>query len=343
MSTRNFFRTLLGIGIFALAVPLVFSQPGSEKKADKPATDKKIVAMFSDIYNPAHANHKANLNFARLVEEKTKGMLTIKVVPSGQLGATRESIENTISGAIQFCGLNNAVLGTFEPSRMIFDLPFIFRNNEHMAKAVDGPVGQETRATVEKKLGVRIIMDGMFDGPRIVYTRVKPINKPEDFAGLKIRTMESPLMIDTFKAVGANPTPMAATEVYMGLKQGTIDAAENSPQVILSERMYEATKYLSQTNHLNIPVLNIVNVAWLKSLPEAYQTAIDEGQKEAIAQQRATWVKAIADATEELKKLGMTVNAVDPTPFQGKMEAVWAKYAEKIGGMAQIKRVLDTQ
>jgi tripartite ATP-independent transporter DctP family solute receptor len=304
------------------------------------APAKEYKATFAGILAPNHLLTRAYSMFAEKVAEKTGGAVKIRVAHSGQLGGIKETADDVIAGNLEFAQLNNAALGPLYPPAMLFDLPFIFRDNEHMKKVVRGPIGTQIYDAFTDKTGMIIIMAGMADGPRSVWNRVRPISKPDDLKGMKLRVMESSLMIDTFRVLGAVPQPMPFPEVYMAAKQGVIDGAETPPAGLIAMKAPELAKYYSFTNHFSLPAMAGMNAKWFKSLPAPYQKAILDSAQEARAWYDQEYTKDEQAALAEAKKEGMLVNEVaDIGEFRKRMQPVYEKYLVRVGGQGMIDKV----
>jgi len=304
----------------------------------------KIEAVIATVNASTFLIPRLEQRFADLVAEKTDGGLVIEVVTDGQLGGMKENIEAVMAGNLEMCQVNNAFLGSLYPGTMLFDLPFVFRDNDHMRKVVRGEIGEDVYGAFEEQTGVKLILTGLADGPRSVWNRTRAVRTPGDLEGLKLRVMESPLMVDTFTALGAIPTPMAYPEVYMAAKQGVIDGAETPPAGLVDMKAPEIAKYYSLTQHFAMPSAVAVNAEWYDGLPQEYKDAIQEAEAEAAA-----WYDTTYDADNEkalviVQEEGMEVNQVeDPEAFRAAVKPVYEKYAERVGGMAAIERVLETE
>jgi TRAP-type transport system periplasmic protein len=305
---------------------------------------QKIEAALASVNAPQFITPRMATLFAKRVGEKTNGGLTIKVIASGQLGGMKENIEAVMSGNLEFCQIINATLGSLYPNTMLFDLPFVFRDNEHMKLVVRGPIGQSILAEFSEKTGLRIIMAGLADGPRSVWNRRRPVKVPEDLKGMKLRVIEAPIMVDTFRALGAIPTPMPFTDIYMAAKQGVIDGAEMPPVGLIDLKAPEVAKYYSLTKHFATPSGIAVNAKWLRGLPKEYQQAIQESDEEARAWYDMTYEADNSAALVEIKRQGMEVNEVASTEaFRAMVKPVHDKYADRVGGMKMIQAVIDTK
>ena len=327
----------LGLVTLGLVVGLVPMAPSS-------AIAQKVEATLASVNSPAYINPRMQMVFIQKVAEKTNGQVVIKWVGSGQLGGLKENLEAIIGGNLELCGVNNANLAPLHPNTMLFDFPFIFRDYEHMKKVVRGPIGQQVYGEFEQKTGIKLIMTGLPDGARSIWNRRRPVLSPDDVKGLKLRVMEAPLMVDTFRALGAIPTPMASTEVYMAAKQGVIDGAEWGPLGIIEQKSYETAKYYTLTKHFNMPGSVGMSAKWFNALKPEHQKAIMEAADEARA-----WFDKEFDADEaralaEVKKRGMEiVENPDIERFRTAVKPVYDKYADKVGGWKMIQAVLDTK
>jgi tripartite ATP-independent transporter DctP family solute receptor len=308
------------------------------------AENPKIEATLASVNTAEYINPRMQLLFIEKVKEKTDGALDIKWVGSGQLGGLKENLEAVMAGNLEMCGVNNANLGPLYSGTQLFDLPFIFRDYEHMEHVVRGPIGDKVYGELEKATGIKLIMTGLPDGARSVWNRVRPVNTPEDIRGLKLRVMQAPIMVDTFAELGAIPTPMSSTEVYLAAKQGVIDGAEWGPMGMIEQKSYETAKYYTLTKHFNMPGSVAVNAEWFNSLPPEYQDAIMTSADEARTWFDQTFAADEAAALAKLYKLGMVINEhPDIDLFRKAVKPVYDKYADAVGGWDLINEVIDTK
>ncbi len=282
--------------------------------------------------NPEDNCVKAFYKFKELVEERSKGAIEVQVFHSGQLGSHRDYFENMQMGTIQMAEINTAVLSAFNPKFMVFDLPYIATGMDHLRKVLDSGLGDRLSQEIEDEFGVRIV-GWMIRSPRCIYNSKNPIVTADDFNGMKIRIMESPLMTKTFSYLGAVPVPLAATERYMALQTKVVDAAENSVPIIIAQKEYEVTKYLSMTEHFNTPNILAMDVNYIKSLPADLQKIVLDTAKEASAYATKLDTDDLGRAVDELKGLGMIVNEVpDKSSFIKKVTPLYDEFRSEIGG-----------
>ena len=332
-------KTWKAIGILVVLASVLLL-PSAARVAE---AGQKMQATLASV-NAINVIVKSELLFADKVRAKTNGGLDIKVVYGGALGGMKENFEAIMANNLELAQVNNAFLGTLYSGTMLFDLPFIFRDNEHMKRVVRGPIGQQVYGEFEKKTGMRILMTGLADGPRSTWNRKRLILSPDDMRGMKLRVMENPLMVDSFRALGAIPTPMAFPEIYMAAKQGVIDGGETPPFGVVELKAWEVAKYYSLTKHFAMPSGVGVSAKWFSGLPAEYQRAVMEAADEARAWYDAEFEAVNVEALKEMKKQGVEVNDVaDLEQFRKAVKPVYDKYADRVGGWKMIQAVLDTK
>lgn len=270
------------------------------------------------------------VEFAKRVNEYSGGAIEIDVIGNSQLGGERDIVEGMQLGSIDMAIVGNFILGSFEPKCMIFDLPYIFTSYDMAKKVVDSEaVKIVDKAMAEKGL---ILLSRGQGGFRHVINSVRPIREVSDMNGLKIRVPENPLYMDTFKALGANATPMAWTEVFTGLQQKTVDGAENAVQSILNERFYEAASYISATSHFFNPAALIVSDKLWQKFSEEEKEILMRAAKEAAEIQWQFVVDREQDIFKELESLGAVVNQdVNLEAFRNAALPVYDNFKDQIG------------
>lgn len=288
-----------------------------------------IVLRASSSTAPDHAYNLGLERFAELVDEGTNGAVQIDIFPNSSLGDERANIEDLQMGTLDIAVSSTGPLGNFVSDYLILDLPFLFTSYEHAHAVLDGEIGQELIAKLDD-IGV---VGGAFweNGFREMTNSIRPINTPEDCAGLKLRCMENQVHMDAFSALGMDPTPMAWSEVFTALQQGTIDGQENPIAIIYTNKVYEAQKYLAITNHVYSPAMILFSKTVLESLPEEYQTVLLDAAKEATEYERSCCEDGEAEQIAEMEAAGMEVTYPDTTLFQAAMAPVYEKYADQFG------------
>ena len=287
--------------------------------------------------------HQAAEKFAELVSKNTGGSVQIQIFPNSLLGGQRELLEGLQLGSVDITLTTAAVLSSFLPKTQVIELPFMFRDREHVYKVVDGPLAKEIYDGDEKKK--MKVIDTWENGFRNITNNVRAIEKPEDMKGVKIRVMENKMYIEMFKALGANPTPMARGELFTGLQTKVVDGQENPLGQIYTSRFYEVQKYATLSGHTYSPEVVVFSLATWKKIPAKYQEEILKASAEARKFNRELSAKMDKEYVGKLKEKGMTVTALTPQqilPFQEKMMPVWDQFADKIG-KDLIQKIKDTK
>ena len=230
------------------------------------------------------SNHIEAVSIKELLEEKSGGRITFEIYPSSQLGKTREMVEGIISGNID-CGTIVSPLYTeFVPENAVVDMYNLFTSLDANRQALSGVVLTKLQ---EKFAGKNMKLFGFADSGWCYLTANRPIHNLKDLAGFKIRTMENNIILAYWKSLGANPTPMDYSEIYIGLQQKTIDGQENPFDVLYFERYYEVQKYAINIRHRTSQIPFVMNMALYKSLPDDIRALLDEYVPQALANSRA--------------------------------------------------------
>ena len=275
--------------------------------------------------------------FAREVEQRTHGRYQVQNFYSGALGAERESIEALQLGTLDLTMTSTGPVPNFVPQIAILDIPFLFRDTAHARAVLDGPIGQAMLKDFEPK-GIEALAWGE-NGFRNMTNNRHPIRTPADLDGLKMRTMENPVHIEAYRALGIIPTPMAFTEVFTALQQGTVDGQENPLSVIMAAKLYEVQKYLTLTGHVYSPALILMSKAKWDALSTADQQAFHEAAKAAVRANRERIDADEKKAVAFLRAHGMqVVEHVDKAAFQAALTPTYADFAKKFG-QANIDRI----
>jgi tripartite ATP-independent transporter DctP family solute receptor len=267
-----------------------------------------VKARISLCNSATHPQSIGMQLFKKYVEEKTKGGVQVALYYNSQLGGERESVEQVKNGSLEMATASAGPLTTFNNKFMVLDIPFAFDSYEIAWGVLDGPMGQKLLESSEaiglKGLGY------LENGYRHVTNNVRPINGPEDLKGIKIRTMEAPMHMENFKALGANPTPVPWTELYLTMQQKVVDGQENPLANIWEVKMYEVQKFTSLTGHIYDPMPLVANLAWFTKLPKDYQTAIEKGALLAQNYSRFVNKEREGQIAAKLTAKGMKVNDV---------------------------------
>jgi tripartite ATP-independent transporter DctP family solute receptor len=291
----------------------------------------KTMMRAADVHPEGYPTVQAVENMGKKLEEATQGRLGIQMYASMQLGGEKEAIEQAQFGALQFARVSVGALGPVVDDLNVFNLPFLFRNTEHMQKIIDGPVGQAMLDKVTNNPQVRLIgLCWMDAGARNVYDSKKPIRTIEDLKGLKVRVMGNPMFVDMMNSLGGNGVAMGYDQVFSALQTGVVDGAENNPPSFVFDNHYQVAKYYSLTEHLIVPeMLVFSHVSWAMLSPED-QELIKKFSREAQLDERQLWQKVEAEAMQKMKAAGIEIIPIaDKKPFQDAVKPVWDKYGAK--------------
>lgn len=281
------------------------------------------------VLAPSHSWNIAAEGFAQDVLEATEGRVNFQVFPSGQLGNEKTMVEGMQIGSVP-AGVIGC--GSFQPLDARFgivELPYSWSDRQHAYAAYDGELGDRLEAIAEEH-NLKIL-SWWENGFRHVTNNRGPINTPEDLNGLKIRVTPDKMRLDTFKALGSSPAPLAFGELYSALQQGVFDAQENPLSIIHSASFSEVQDYVSLTGHVWAPAcLTISSFTWNR-LSEEDQAAVQKSADEWRDKQRAMTQQDDAELVAKLEAAGMQVNEVDTTAFNARVQSVWAEYADVFG------------
>lgn len=323
-------KRILSLVTVLLLLAFVVSGCGSNQTSEDPGqTTEPVTIKLAHVVNEQDGFHQAAMKFKELVEEKTEGQVLVEIYPNATLGDERTLIEGMQAGTVDAGIITNGPIANFLPEIAAFEMPFLFASPEEAYKVLDGEVGQSVLA----KLDALNIKGLAFAerGFRNLTNSKKAVVKPEDMNGLKIRVMENPVYIDTFKALGANAVPMAWTEALTALQQKTIDGQENPINVIYSFKLYETQQYLSMTMHTYSPATIMMSKQLFDSFSEDIQKALQEAAQEAAVYERQWNAEQMAEQLEALKENGMEVAEPDLAAFQEAVKPVYEKYGDQFG------------
>ena len=279
-------------------------------------------------------------HFKKRVEELTKGKVEVQIFPNRALGNERDMIEGLLLGTVHVTAPSNAVMAGFVPETKVFDLPFLFRDRSHMYSVMDGPVGADLGDRMRAK-GFRLL--SYYEaGIRHIMTNKKALTKLEDLKGLKIRTMENPVHLDAFRAMGASPLPMAYGEVYTALQQGVIDGAEAANTNYEAQKFYEVAPNWAMVAWTTLVADFIMGEKFFQSLPADVQKAVVQAAQESAKVEREAYAKSEDVALAQLKTKGVKITTPDAEPFRKASQTVYAKF----GGpedQARLKKIQETK
>jgi len=293
---------------------------------DKPAEVVLRMGYAQAMDNPRHLAAQA---MAKWVHEQSKGRIKIELYPNEMLAPNKEMTEMAIMGTLDLVVTTQGIVSEYEPKLAATGLPFLFDSPEKVAKVLDGPLGQEMAKDLPRH-GLRIL--AYWDnGFRQFTTTNRPIHRPEDFGGLKIRVPEDKLTFSTVRALGANPIPMPFPELYIALSRGEVDGQENPIVNVYTAKLYEVQKYISIINYkYQCTPLVISEKTWRRLSPDQ-QRIVQEGAVQGLADHRRISLELDKEMLEELERKGMKVVRPDIAPFREATKLLYEEWASVIG------------
>ncbi|WP_258238995.1 TRAP transporter substrate-binding protein [Arcobacter sp. F155] len=282
-------KTMKGIvSSVAVASMLLFTGCGDNKEETKTAEAKpaaeKFVLKFSHVVSPNTPKGKAADYFEKRLEELSEGRIDVQVYPSSQLYKDNAVLKALKLDSVQMAAPSFSKFGKIVPQLALFDLPFLFKDVDHLHRVQDGEVGQKLKDMVTDKGYVALSF--WDNGFKQLSSSTKPLILPEDAEGQKFRIMSSKVLEAQFHAVGANPQMMPFSEVYSGLQQGVIDGQENTNSNIFTKKFHEVQKYLTVTNHGYLGYLVVMSQKFWNSLPADLQEDVKQAMKDATDKER---------------------------------------------------------
>jgi tripartite ATP-independent transporter DctP family solute receptor len=297
------------------------------------AQTKLVLGHSTPTTDPCH---QSALIFAKEFEKLTKGKYVVEVYPADQLGKYDEQMQAIRAGTQDIQLMDPNALDRYDTLAGLHVYPFLFRDADHFFKTYRGPVGHEMFEQIRTKTGVRLV-GVLFRGYRETTTVKRAITKLDDVKGLKIRVPPAKIFVETWKTLGANPTPMVWGEVYLGLKQGLIDAQENPFSISYHSKIYEVAKYLVLTHHAAGFYSFMVNDKKFQALPSDAQAAFRAAVAPAEAHYNEFVAKEQLQLLEEFKKKGMEVLSPDLAPFRERIKALDSQFPEYAPWLAKIR------
>jgi tripartite ATP-independent transporter DctP family solute receptor len=290
--------------------------------------EAKTIVKYGHVGPPVHPQHHGAVAFAKYVTEKTNGELEVQVFPLGQLGGERSMTEQVQAGTLHMTAVTASVLANFVPEMGIIELPFIYPNRTVAYNVLDDKEVKERFAKLCDAKGFVFI--GYTENEfRDMTNSKRPIKRPEDLKGLKIRVIEGPIFIDTFKTLGANPTPLPFPEIYNALQQKVIDGQDNPLVTSIMMKFTEVNKFATITNHILTECPVVVNKNFWNSLTPEQQKIFREAAEVQVKTNRDGNAKGRVDAMGKAKAQGVDVyvlTAADRAAFKKAVQPVLDKY-----------------
>ncbi|PKM49659.1 MAG: C4-dicarboxylate ABC transporter [Firmicutes bacterium HGW-Firmicutes-7] len=331
---KKLLSILLAVTLFSAVVVGCAKTPAPDTTTpdtttpDTTAPVEAVVLKLAETHPADYPTTLGDYEFARLVEEKTEGRVKIEVFPAAQLGEEKDVIEQVQIGAIDITRTSIAPLTEFSPSLNVLQLPYIYRDGDHMWSVLNSSIGDDFLASVEDANFVGL---GWFDpGARNFYNSKKEIKSLADLKGLKIRVMQSELMMDMVSALGASPTPLPYGEVYSSIQTGVIDGAENNWPSYDTSSHFEVAKYYTLDGHVRVPEIIVASKIAMGKVSAEDLEIIKACAKEAQAYQIEQWEAKELASREKVVAAGSIITELDEATkaeFSAAMQPLYDKYA----------------
>ena len=312
--------TTLTVGGFSL-----FLRSGGGQTASSVRTLKMGHAL-----DPSHPVHLGMVHMKERLEALSGGRMSIEIYPSGVLGTETECLEQLQNGSLDLTKTSTAPLEGFVEEMQVFGLPYVFRDETHYWKVLEGEIGDELLALPRKR---NLLGLCYYDsGSRNFYTTRKPIRRPEDVKGMKIRVQNSPVAIRMIEVFGGSATPIAFGELYTALAQGTVDGAENNVPSFVTSKHYEVSKFFTMNAHTRVPDIVLISAQVWDTLDEREQAWLRQAAEESSVYQKKVWAETTAEDLKTARDTGVEVIEPDIQAFMEKAEPIYADYAGSVVG-----------
>jgi tripartite ATP-independent transporter DctP family solute receptor len=252
--------------------------------------------------------------------------IKIDYFPNNQLGKESDVVQQVKVGSIDMMVTGSSIWATVLPEIGMLDLGYLFDSYAHVARATEGPAGLTLADLLQKRAGCVILTWASHFGPRSVYTK-QPVHSLADIKGVKLRVLPTPAFIETFKIMGAIPTPIPIGELYMAAQTGVVDGFEHDAPTALAGKFYEVAKHCALTQHIYKPQLPCISKRSFERIPADLRKPFLDAAKEATTYQRGKASEVEAKAFETLKGMGLTVNTVDRVQLQKQVEKLWGEFS----------------
>ena len=288
----------------------------------------EYVIKFSHVVSPNTPKGKAADYFAKRVEELSHGRIKVEVYPNAQLGKDKVVLRKMKFNTVQMAAPSFSKFTGLVPQLGLFDLPFLFKNEDHLHRVLDGKVGQKLLDMVTKKGYVALAY--WDNGFKQLTDSKKPLIKPSDCKGLKFRVMSSKVLIEQFKALGAIPVVLPFSEVYSALQQGVVDGQENTISNIYTKKFYEVQRYMTMSNHGYLGYMVVMSKKFWNKLPADLKAVVKQAIKDATAKERV-WAKELNnDQLNKIKEYAKKTGKLQIDYLTPEQRAVWEKKLRSI-------------
>lgn len=303
---------------------------GTSSEAASEDKKQSIKLIAAHVNTEDSSYHKGMLKFKEVLEKESGGQMTVEIHPNGTLGGNEdELVQKMATGTVDIIVASPNFLAQTVKQADIFSLPYLFKDTAHWEKVVDGDPGRYIANTIENATDFKVL--GYWACGIREYFGIKPITKIEDLRNVKIRVHSSPIVQEVWATLGAQPTTLAYNELYQGLQNHVIDAAENDLTNIYLQKFYEVGKYISLTDHDIATRFFLMSAQKYDNFTEEQKEWINTAAKEASLEERNIDRKLAGESLEKLKQAGAIVNEVDKAPFIEKTEPIRQKAAKNLG------------
>lgn len=323
---------ILGILIGIIAAGGVFAWLGGSKNDS--AAGVRVLKIAHSLPN-SHPVHLGLVELKNRAEELSGGKMKLNIFPSEQLGTEVQCLEKVQAGTLDITKVSAAPIGNFVPTFSVFSLPYLFRDEDHFWKTLEGPVGREMLDVLAIRgdgspSGLHGL--GYFDsGSRSFYT-VDPVKSPADLQGKKIRVMNDPVAMDMVQAMGGSPTPIAFGELYTALKQGTVDGAENNPPSFVASRHYEICTNYTLNHHSRVPDVIVISSKVWETLGAEEREWLNQAMAHSSKFQRDLWKVDTENCLKLLREQGVNIIEPDIEEFRASSSGVLKKHSNGVIG-----------
>jgi TRAP-type transport system periplasmic protein len=328
------------LGVLVIILMVVLSACSGSSSSSSSDSKEAVKIRLGSHLAPDHSVVKTAEKFKELVAEKSDGRIEVTIHPSGELGDQKELVENLQIGAIEMTVNDAGLLANFVPEVGILDMPYLFKDYDHVHKTFDSEVG----TTLQEKMADKGIKSlAWFDSAfRSTYLTEKA-SSIDELKGKKIRTPEAPSVIETVKSWDAVATPLPWGELYTAMETGVVDGFEGSAESIYSAKMYEVSKYLVKTEHIFTALSLNISDSFYKGLSKEDQKIVSEAALEAGEYGRQLAMDLDQDYFDKLVEEGIEVVEIDKTPLVEKSKAIVDKYAKDVNATDLVEKIRDLE
>ena len=328
-------KFFLALFLVVLSASVAFALTVDDIDINNPNTQgSEFTLGLNHVGATTHPYQYGCAAFAKLVHQYTDGKIGITVYPASQIASGAKAIEFVQMGTLDMCLDSTMALENFVPEDGVLNLPFLFTTKKEVYSVLDGPIGDELKKNAEN-YGFKILC-WMDNGFRDISNKVRPFTKPDDLKGVKLRTPESPVFIDTFTQLGAIPTAMALSEVFSSMQLGIVDGQENPSANFVNQKFYEVNKYYTVSHHIYTAEPLIIGIDRWEEFDDATKEAIQKAANEAKDFERSVSDEMAAKDIELIKGYGTEVNEWTPEQtkvFQDAVQPIYEKYKSQYGDM----------